>query len=101
MPPDGAGVVGWNVHVDPDDDPEFIAQVDAGDWPVHETVEAPEWFPGVNRELAEGEYDIAVVAIDDAGNYSDPLSVGAWQNVPLDVTPPPIPTGGAIEFVVS
>lgn len=40
--------------------------------------------------LAEGQYDFAVTAVDDAGNESDFAEV---ENVPLDVEAPAAPTG--------
>lgn len=97
--PADANVVRWHVYLDEGDVPDFIAQVDSGAWPVYETVTEPEWFPGRNDVLPDSEYDIAVVAEDAAGNFSDPLDAASWQDVPLDVTPPPAPTGGGIEFV--
>jgi hypothetical protein len=39
--------------------------------------------------LAEGQYDFAVTAVDDAGNESDFAEV---ENVPLDVEAPAAPT---------
>jgi hypothetical protein len=39
--------------------------------------------------LAEGKYDFAVTAVDDAGNESDFAEV---ENVPLDVEAPAAPT---------
>lgn len=39
--------------------------------------------------LAEGQYDFAVTAVDDAGNESDFAEV---ENVPLDVQAPAAPT---------
>lgn len=44
-------------------------------------------------DVEDGIYDIAVTAVEDSGNESDPLEV---ENVPLDVTPPPAPTDAEI-----
>lgn len=54
---------------------------------------------GENSGLDEGDYQFAVVVRDRNGNLSDPYQFSGWQNVPLDLTPPPPATDGFIEFV--
>lgn len=47
--------------------------------------------------LAEDTYRLAVVARDDAGNYSDPYQHPDWVSVPLDVSPPDAPSAGGLD----
>lgn len=77
----GADVAGW------------LAAIDAGTEPPDATTSVPVWrMPEI-----EGDFDFAVVQMDDAGNRSDPASFPSWQAVSLDLSPPPAATGGAIE----
>jgi len=75
---------------------DFLAQIDAGAVTPHATVDAPasEYYLA---SLPEGNYQLAVAALDDDGNYSDPYQHPAWVDVPLDVTPPAAPSGGGLE----
>ena len=75
---------------------DFLEAIDAGAVEPHATVEAPdsEYYLA---DLPEGDYQLAVAALDDDGNYSDPYQHPAWVNVPLDVTPPAAPSGGGLE----
>ena len=90
-------VVGYDVYatdasVDSD---AWINEIDAGAHEPVQRVPNPEYYP----DQPEGNYQYAVVVIDDAGNESDPHQAEVWRNVPLDVTAPDAVTGGAIEFV--
>ncbi len=35
-----------------------------------------------------------------SGNLGNPVTFGPWTSVPLDLSPPPDATGGAIEDVI-
>lgn len=76
----------------------LAADADAGNIAPVATVAAPDaqWpITGLSEDL----WTFAVIAVDDAGNRSDPLSPAVWQDVPLDVSPPEAPTGGEIVTV--
>lgn len=83
------------VYAGDPDDSSFIPNVDSRVVPPVATLPgtATEW----NIDLEEGEYQLAVVAGDAAGNFSDPHQPDAWTRVPLDVTPPNALTGGGID----
>ena len=97
-----ADTVGWHVYAQsaaiPEDSEMFALEVDAGDLnPVaFVTVQTGPFWEITG--LPDGDYDFAVVADDGNGNLSDPLVPDVWLDVPLDLTPPPTPTGGAIVF---
>lgn len=93
-PPTATDVMGYEVSVGDPGNANFLAEVDAGTHPVHATPSDPEYFIA---DLAEGTYQFAVTAVDDAGNHSDPYQHPAWVSVPLDVTPPDAPSGGGID----
>lgn len=73
---------------------DWLNQIDAGLIEPHVMVDTTEY---VIADLEEGDYQFAVAALDDAGNYSDPYQHPAWASVPLDVTPPDAPSGGGLE----
>lgn len=92
---DAAGVDAyeWHMRSAADDVAGWLAEIDAGNVPPDDTTDLPEWpIPEV-----EGDFDFAVVQMDDAGNRSDPASFSTWQAVSLDLSPPPPATGGVIE----
>jgi len=93
-PPADTDVVDFAVYARAPDFPDFLATVDAGLVEPHEVVTDPEYFLD---NLPEGDYQFAVCARDDAGNWSDPYQHPAWVNVPLDVTPPGPVSGGGLE----
>jgi len=92
--PADADVVAYEVYAGDPGDGDFLAQVDSGAVPAHASTQATEYFV---QDLPEGNYQFAVCARDDAGNFSDPYQHPAWSNVPLDVTPPGAPSGGGID----
>lgn len=57
--------------------------------------------PGTEEYFLEGipedTYNFAIVAGDESGNFSDPVNIPEWVAVPLDVSPPAIPTNLGIE----
>ena len=70
----------------------WLASIDAGNETPFSTTTVPETqIPEI-----EGTFDFAVVQKDDAGNESDPANFPGWAAVPLDMSPPPPATGGAI-----
>ena len=73
----------------------WLAQIDAGDVIAEITTDVPEY----EIQNIEGEFDFAVVQMDDAGNRSDPSTFPAWMAVSLDLSPPTAATGGVIENV--
>ena len=75
---------------------DFLNGIDSGMVEPHASVPAPttEYYLA---SLPEGDYQLAVAAKDDDGNWSDPYQHPAWVNVPLDITPPAAPTGGGLE----
>ena len=92
-PPAATDVTSYEVYAGPPG-PGFGGEVDAGNVPVHATVSDPEYFI---ENLPEGNHQFVVVAVDDAGNRSDPYQHPAWADVPLDVTPPDPPSGGGLD----
>ena len=98
-PPQATDVVSYRVYVSGFDDPAFLADIDAGNASPFQSVAEPELIIDENIGLAEGRYQFAVTALDDAGNESDPHQPDAWKDVEIDVTPPDPPVGGGIEFV--
>ena len=99
-PPD-TDLVAYEIYVGDPSVADFLAQIDAGQVQPHATVSAPEGEqPATEYYLAslpEGNYQLAVAALDDDGNYSDPYQHPAWADVPLDVTPPAAPSGGGLD----
>lgn len=95
--PAAADVIGYDVYVTDaaDDSVAFLSMADAGSITPVAHVPGAEYFP----DQVEGEYQYCVIAVDDAGNESDPYQHAGWQNVPLDVTPPDAASGGGIDFV--
>jgi hypothetical protein len=89
-------VVGYAVYAEPAGDTTFVSRVDAGS--------VTPLFPNVAETsvvltdgvIAEGDWQFAVCAQDDAGNFSDPYQNAAWVNVPLDITAPAAPTNGGV-----
>lgn len=86
---------GYNIHMDTTDDPQFLAKVDAGDWPPVDSVTAP---PYLFNDQTPDNADWAVVAFDDQGRFSDPHSPSGWQDVPLLNVPLDAPTGGTVLY---
>lgn len=88
----------YNIHVDHNDDPDFLTKVDDGTDEAFATVPAAEteWrFPDGFPDGA----DIAVVAVDDnTGRFSDPHSPEGFQDIPLLATPLAAPTGGVVFY---
>ena len=83
------------IFVDTTDDPDFLDKVDAGDWPVTETVNDTQWlFPADHPADA----DLAVVSTDGDGRFSDPYSPEEWQDVPLARPPLAGPSAGRLLF---
>ncbi len=95
--PVATDVIGYDVYVTDaaDDSAAFLAMADTGQIDPAQRVGDPEYFP----DQPEGNYQYCVIAVDDAGNESDPYQHTGWVNVPLDVTPPDAPSGGGIDFV--
>ncbi len=81
------------IFYDTTDDPTFLAQVDAGDWPEFDRTTELQWlFPDGHPADA----DHAVVSTDGDGRYSSPHSPNAWQDIPLARPPLAGPTGGVV-----
>lgn len=95
-PPLDTDVIGydWYVTAAGDDSVAFLAAADTGILTPAQRTTVPEYFP----DQVEGDYQYCVIAVDDAGNESDPYQHPAWQSVPLDVTPPAAASGGGIDF---
>lgn len=89
----------YGVYVgDPSLGADFLANIDAGLVEPHAVVEgSPPATEYYLASLPEGNYQLAVAARDDDGNWSDPYQHPSWANVPLDVTPPAAPSGGGLE----
>ena len=72
------------VYMDPTDDENFAELADSGQWPVHATVTAPEYF------FQEGDPDdadwlvISHAVIDGVEFWSDPHAPAVWQDIDLD-----------------
>lgn len=98
--PSATDVASYNVYAaEVSDQATWLADIDAGeDQDLRDNVPATEtvWVIELPNE---GNWSFAVVAVDDAGNTSDPHQSPAWVEVPLDVTPPDAPSGGVIESV--
>jgi len=94
-PPD-TDLVSYEVYVGDPATADFLAQIDAGNVTPHASVAVPitEYYLA---DLADGTYQLAVAALDDDGNYSDPYQHPDWVSVPLDVTPPGAPSGGGLD----
>lgn len=82
----------WYLRTAAADIDTWLAEIDAG----NETPFATTTVPEVQIPEVEGDFDFAVVQKDDAGNESDPANFPGWAAVPLDMSPPPPATGGAI-----
>lgn len=82
----GVDVVGYKVYFGPHDTVFDYTQPFVEVGPVTELSISDD--PTLSA-LAEGQYDFAVTAIDDAGNESDFAEV---ENVPLDIAAPAAPT---------
>lgn len=76
----------------------WLADVDAGlIEPPFQKITAPTITYTIKpSELADGNYQFAVCAVDAAGNISDPAQTPGVTNVPFDGTPPQPPTGLSI-----
>lgn len=91
----------YEVYLARADVPSFLSRVDAGEVALFAETDVPEFILDESTGLDEGNWQFAVTARDTNGNISDPHQPDAWVNVPLDLTPPPAPTGGGIELVNS
>lgn len=97
--PSATDVTGYRIYaVENIDEAIWLADVDAGRAEADRVgeVSGETWIIDLPNE---GVWSFAVVAVDDAGNTSDPHQSPAWVEVPLDVTPPDAPSGGVIESV--
>lgn len=96
--PPATDLAAYEVYVGDPAQTDFLEQIDAGQVTPHAVIEgtppAPEYYLA---SLAEGNYQLAVAAKDDDGNYSDPYQHPDWRDVPLDVTPPAAPSGGGLD----
>lgn len=97
--PADTDLVGYDVYVADaaDDSAQFLNDADAGAISPAQRVPIAEYFP----DQPEGNYQYAVITVDDAGNEGDPYQHPDWQNVPLDVTPPGPASGGGVDFVTA
>lgn len=96
-PPNATDLVGydWYFADAAADSGQFLSDCDNGNAPNPPArTTAPQYFP----DQPEGDYQFCVIAVDDAGNESDPYQHPAWVSVPLDVTPPDAPSAGGIDF---
>ncbi len=83
------------IYADENDDPNFLAEVDAGTWTLTATVDAPllQWeFP----TDVPADADLAVVSTDGDGRFSSPHSPAEWQDIPLARSPLAGPSAGRI-----
>lgn len=96
VPPADTDVQTYEVYVGDPANTGFLGDIDAGRISPHAVVAHPqtEYYLA---SIPEGTYQLAVAAVDDDGNYSDPYQHPAWLSVPLDVTPPAPPTGGGLD----
>lgn len=95
-PSPSTDVESYSVYAAPAGDTGFLAAVDAGTVaPLYADVAGTEVVLS-GGVIPEGDWQFAVCAVDDAGNYSDPYQAAAWANVPLDLTAPLPPTSGGV-----
>lgn len=99
--PSATDVTGYRIYAaEISDMATWLAAVDSGNAEADRQATIPAieevWVIDLPNE---GIWSFAVVAVDDAGNTSDPHQSNAWVEVPLDVTPPDAPSGGVIESV--
>lgn len=98
-PPD-TDVVGYAIYAGQASQDNFLAlvdtrPVDGGVAPVATGTETRWPITG----LADGTWQFAVTAVDQAQNESDPYQHPAWRSVPLDLTPPSPPSGGGLNVI--
>lgn len=93
------GADDYQVFVDQQDSPSFLADIDAGNiTPTLVTPELQVLFADIGGQALDGA-DFAVVAhaeTDGVNVYSDPYSPAPWQDIPLDFAPLAAPTGGRL-----
>ncbi len=96
-PSPSADVTGYEWFIEAATRPNFLPDVDAGTLTPFASTATPELILDKDSGLAEGQYQIALVAMDAAGNRSDPYQAEVWVDVPFDLTAPEAPHGGGIE----
>ena len=81
------------IFVDPGDDPNFLGEVDNGNWPETDRTLELRWvFPPDHPADA----DHAVVSTDGDGRFSSPHSPASYQDIPFGRPPLSGPSGGSV-----
>jgi hypothetical protein len=100
--PEIESVVSFNIYVEPDEADftqvplPFTPKLTVAKSDVPIVADKYQIDLSAIEGVPDGVYDVAVTAVENSGNESDPLEV---EDVPLDLTPPPAPTDAEIVVV--
>ena len=92
------GADDYNIHVDLNDSPTFLAEVDDGTNEPIATVTVPEFrFPDPVNQFDGADFAVVAHANQNGIDvYSDPYQAVEFQDIPLAFTPVAAPTNGRL-----